>query len=92
MAGAASVLSPGRGQAKAEQGRGIGSRLVSTRLEEARALGVGRVFALTMAPAFFERLGFARIEKADLPHKIWADCVRCPKFPDCDEEALAIDL
>jgi len=77
---------------EAEQSRGIGRRLVGACLEEARGLGIGRVFALTTAPAFFERLGFARIEKADLPHKIWADCIRCPKFPDCDEEPLAIDL
>jgi len=77
---------------EAAQGGGVGGRLVAACLDEARALRIGRVFALTMALAFFERLGFERIEKADLPHKIWADCVRCPKFPNCDEEALAIDL
>jgi len=77
---------------EAEQARGIGSRLVRACLEEARALGIGRVFALTMVPPFFERLGFRPIAKEALPHKVWADCVRCPKFPDCDEEALAIDL
>jgi amino-acid N-acetyltransferase len=78
--------------AETAQGRGIGQRLVGACLEEARALGIGRVFALTLAPAFFERQGFARLAKEELPHKVWADCVRCPKFPDCDEEAVAIDL
>jgi amino-acid N-acetyltransferase len=78
--------------AEPAQGRGIGQRLVAACLEEARSLGIGRVFALTLAPAFFERLGFARLAKEALPHKVWADCVRCPKFPDCDEEALVIDL
>ena len=24
--------------------------------------------------------------------KIWADCVRCPKFPDCDEIAMILTL
>ncbi|HUU10701.1 MAG TPA: N-acetyltransferase [Phycisphaerae bacterium] len=74
------------------QGRGIGRRLVKACLAEARRLGIGRVFALTSTPAFFEQLGFVRVAKESLPHKVWADCVRCPKFPDCDEEAVAIDL
>ena len=43
-------------------------------------------------PAFFQRLGFAEIDKGELPHKVWADCVNCPKFPDCDEIPLAIDF
>ncbi len=74
------------------RGRGIGRRLVEACLAEARRLGIGRVFALTQAPPFFERLGFKRVPKEELPHKIWADCIKCPKFPDCDEEAVAIDL
>lgn len=74
------------------QGRGIGRRLVKACLAEARRLGIGRVFALTMTPAFFEGFGFGRVPRESLPHKVWADCVRCPKFPDCDEEAVAIDL
>ncbi len=78
--------------AEAAQRRGIGTRLVRACLKEAGGLAVGRVFALTTVPAFFERLGFRPIRKESLPHKIWADCVRCPKFPDCDEEAVAIDL
>ena len=73
-------------------GRGIGRRLVRACLADARRLGIGRVFALTIVPSFFEGLGFRRVPRESLPHKIWADCVRCPKFPDCDELALAIDL
>jgi len=75
-----------------EQGSGVGRRLVEACIDEARTLGLGRVFALTAQPGFFERLGFKRISKETLPHKIWTDCVRCPKFPDCDEEAVAVDL
>jgi amino-acid N-acetyltransferase len=78
--------------AREVRGRGIGRRLVEACLAEARGLGIGRVFALTQAPPFFERIGFRRVPKEELPHKIWADCIKCPKFPDCDEEAVAIDL
>ena len=74
------------------QGRGLGGSLLNACLDEARELGVPRVFALTYKPAFFERNGFERIDKAKLPQKIWTECVRCPKFPDCGEEALVRTL
>ena len=73
-------------------GRGIGSHLVETCLSEARQLGIGRVFALTYQQSFFEKLGFEVIEKSELPQKIWSDCIKCVKFPDCDEIALSISL
>jgi len=73
-------------------GKGVGRILVESCLEEARMLGLKRVFALTYQPRFFEKLGFVEIEKSELPHKIWTDCIHCVKFPDCDEVALAIDL
>jgi amino-acid N-acetyltransferase len=74
------------------RGRGYGRLLVKACLEEARDLGVHRVFALTYVEAFFGRLGFAEVEKAVLPHKVWADCLKCAKFPDCDETAMIRDL
>jgi amino-acid N-acetyltransferase len=74
------------------QHRGIGRRLIKACLAEARRLGIGRVFALTSSPAFFERLGFARVPRESLPHKVWSDCIKCTKFPDCDETAVAIDV
>lgn len=74
------------------QRSGIGRSLVEMCLEEARTLGVQRVFALTYEPEFFARMGFREVEKADLPHKVWVDCLRCSKFPDCDEVAVAVDL
>lgn len=73
-------------------GKGIGRALVEACVDEARTLGLKRVFALTYQPHFFERLGFAEIEKSELPHKIWTDCIHCVKFPDCDETALAMTL
>lgn len=75
-----------------QQGRGAGTRLVEKCLEEARDLGLKRVFVLTYVPEFFNKIGFKEVEKSALPHKIWADCLNCPKFPDCDETALMIDL
>lgn len=73
-------------------GQGIGRMLVEACLEEAREIGLKKVFALTYQPEFFSRLGFYEIEKSELPQKIWTDCIHCVKFPDCDETALAIDL
>jgi amino-acid N-acetyltransferase len=72
----------------AHQGKGIGTRLIEALLEEAGSMGAARVFVLTYRPPLFERLGFEVIDKAQLPHKIWADCIRCTKFPECDEIAL----
>lgn len=72
----------------ADQRRGIGSQLIEELLEEARNMGVRQVFVLTYRTALFERLGFKIMDKSRLPHKIWADCIRCTKFPECDEIAL----
>lgn len=72
--------------------RGIGSRLVEACLNEARALGIKKVFALTYKTAFFDKLGFRAVEKALLPQKIWGDCIKCAKFPSCDETAVIIEL
>ena len=73
-------------------GRGVGKQLVQACLDEARRLGIRRVFALTYKQVFFEKIGFTVIEKSQLPHKIWGDCMKCAKFPDCDEIALSIEL
>ena len=70
------------------QGKGIGTRLVKKALEEAKSLGLKKVFVLTYEPEFFKRLGFKEIDKEKLPHKIWSDCLNCPEFPDCKEIAL----
>jgi amino-acid N-acetyltransferase len=69
-------------------GRGVGRRLVDACWESARELEINSVFALTYVSEFFEKLGYHQIEKADLPHKIWNECVRCPLFPNCQEIAL----
>ncbi|MEJ2695473.1 MAG: N-acetyltransferase [Candidatus Sulfobium sp.] len=77
---------------KEYQRMGIGRKLVRRCLSEARTLGISRVFVLTYQPDFFKKLGFMDIDKSGLPQKIWGDCIRCPKFPECDEHALIVDL
>lgn len=78
--------------AKKLQNKGVGRALVMRCLKEAKSLGVKRVFALTYRPEFFHKLGFIDIDKSALPQKIWGDCLRCPKFPECDEYAVIIKL
>jgi amino-acid N-acetyltransferase len=73
-------------------GKGYGKELVEACLKEARLLGLSKVFALSYIPEFFSKLGFEEVEKSTLPHKIWADCLKCPKFPNCEEVALVIQL
>ena len=70
------------------QEKGIGSSMVRSCMREAKKLGIKRVFVLTYQPDFFRKLGFTDTDKASLPQKIWGDCIRCPKFPECDEHAL----
>jgi len=72
-------------------GEGIGRHIVQHLLDEARSLGVSRVFTLTYRRRFFERLGFHVLSKELLPQKIWIDCVNCPRYGDCDEIALILD-
>ena len=71
-----------------EQKQRIGSLLVQACIDEAKELGIARIFCLVRKPAFFEKHGFQLIDKAELPQKVWAECYRCPKFPNCDEVAL----
>lgn len=77
---------------KEHQRKGIGKKLVRKCLAEARTMGISRVFVLTYQDDFFRKLGFIDTDKSRLPQKIWGDCVRCPKFPECDETALIISL
>ncbi|MDR3567868.1 MAG: N-acetyltransferase [Syntrophobacteraceae bacterium] len=72
--------------------RGIGRRLVEACMSEAVCLGISKIFTLTYEVEFFERLGFRLVDKNMFPQKVWADCVHCPKFPNCDESALLLDI
>lgn len=72
--------------------QGIGAKLVRECMAEAAELQVERLFVLTYQPGFFKKLGFLEVDKKELPHKIWTDCLNCVKFPDCDETALLIKI
>ena len=72
----------------AYQKKAVGRQLVNAAIKEARQLGVKSVFVLTYIPEYFQRFGFRKMNKDKLPHKIWAECINCPKFPDCKEVAL----
>ncbi len=72
--------------------KGIGTQVVRACLDEARELGLRRVFCLTYKPEFFGRFGFRIADKAELPQKVWGDCIKCVKFPDCDEIAMILDF
>jgi len=74
--------------AEEKQKQGFGDQLVAICLNEAKELGIPTIFCLTYKPAFFERFGFTQVDKMELPRKVWTECYRCPKFPDCDEVAL----
>ncbi len=78
--------------AEESQRQGIGDRLIEACLNEARELGILTVFCLTYQPGFFERFGFSQLDKMGLPQKVWSECFRCPKFPNCDEVALIYHL
>jgi len=73
-------------------GHGLGSALVARVLDDARALALPRVIALTRDVPFFERCGFTVHSRESLPRKVWTDCVRCPRRHACDEVAVVLDL
>lgn len=72
--------------------QGLGSELVEACIKEASGLGIPTVFCLTYQLEFFQSLGFSRVDKMELPRKVWTECYRCPKFPDCDEIAMVRQL
>jgi amino-acid N-acetyltransferase len=74
------------------QRKGVGTQLVKQCISEAKSLGIKNVFALTFAPNFFKALKFREINRKELPHKIWSDCVNCVYFPDCHEKAVILRL
>jgi len=78
--------------AEESQQQRIGAQLLEACLQEARELGIPTVFCLTYQPTFFEKFGFSQVDKMELPRKVWSECYRCPKFPDCDEVALVCNM
>ncbi|MDX1920710.1 MAG: N-acetyltransferase [Candidatus Caenarcaniphilales bacterium] len=73
-------------------GKGIGKVLVEKCLEDARELGQRQVFALTFKPEFFFKLGFKLTDRSQLPHKVWNECIFCPKLSNCGETAVVFEV
>jgi len=71
---------------------GTGRAIVEALIARARAQSISKVFALTLAPGFFSKMGFKTVEHRDLPLKVWKDCIACPKFGNCDEIAMVLEL
>ena len=71
---------------------GLGRRLAEFLIEEAEDLGIARVMAFTYVTGFFQKLGFEVVEHESLPHKVFTDCLKCPKFHKCDEVAVVKEL
>jgi amino-acid N-acetyltransferase len=67
---------------------GVGRRLVEALIEEASTYELDAVFAFTYVVGFFNKVGFDVVERGALPLKAWKDCLRCPKFHQCDEIAV----
>jgi len=77
---------------EANTDKGIGKMLVAAAIEQAGQMGLPKIFALTLRPEFFEKLGFNVVAKDTLPMKVWSDCAKCPKQQNCDEIAVVKDV
>jgi amino-acid N-acetyltransferase len=71
---------------------GVGRRIAQSLLSEAERFGLKTVFALTVAPAFFGKLGFREVPRESFPDKVWRDCLSCERYAACNEKAVALDL
>lgn len=74
------------------QHQGIGKALALRCIDEGRELCIKKVFLLTYKKDFFQKVGFQLVDKSELPQKVWSDCIKCVKFPDCDEIAMSLTL
>lgn len=74
------------------QSHGLGKLLMNRCFEEAREMDLATVFVLTHKPAYYEQFGFQLVDVMTLPRKVWGECLRCPKFPNCNELAMVYHL
>lgn len=73
-------------------GMGLGRAVVTAVEDLARKRGIPEVFALTLEPAFFEALGYQRVDRARYPEKIRRDCIGCARRFACNETCFAKQL
>jgi amino-acid N-acetyltransferase len=67
---------------------GLGSKIVEHLIEDARHLGIKRLYTFTLTEEFFRTIGFKRQKREELPAKMWGECSRCPKYFKCDEVGM----
>ena len=72
--------------------KGVGREIMEELLDEAEAFGLKTVFALTVVPTFFEKLGFHQTPRERFPTKVWRDCLKCERYTCCDEKAVTMEL
>lgn len=75
-----------------EKGKKIGTKLIKMCFKEAKSLGIRKIFVLTYTPKYFYKFNFKEVDRASLPQKIWQDCIKCIKFPDCGEIPLVKEV
>ncbi|MFD0767324.1 N-acetyltransferase [Bacillus sp. CGMCC 1.60114] len=73
-------------------GKGIGKALVKQIIKETENLEITKLISLTYQIEFFSKLGFNRVDKNELPQKMWKDCINCPKLHSCDETAMLMNV
>ncbi len=71
---------------------GVGREITGRLLEEAEEFGLKTVFALTLSPGFFEKVGFREVPRERFPTKVWRDCLRCERYSSCNEKAVTMEL
>lgn len=74
------------------QGQKLGKLIVALLVDEARSLGLKKVYAFTLEEGFFRGLGFEPKQREALPSKLWSECSHCPKYFSCDEIGLALEI
>jgi amino-acid N-acetyltransferase len=72
--------------------KGVGRQIMDALLAEAESFGLKTVFALTVAPVFFEKMGFHEVPRERFPTKVWRDCLRCDRYTCCNEKAVTMEL
>jgi len=75
-----------------QRGKGIGRKLVEALEEKAKKLHIKRLFSLSYQVGFFTKCGYREIDRNDLPHKVFGECLNCPKVNCCDEHAFIKDI
>lgn len=73
-------------------GKGLGRAIVRAVERLALKRDIYDVFALTLQPAFFEAIGYVRVDRARYPEKIRRDCLGCSRRFACNETCFARNL